>query len=340
LEVAVYRTHYCGELTEKEIGENVTLSGWVNSTRDHGGVIFVDLRDRTGIVQIVFNPQINPDNHQIAQTLKDEDVITVVGRVERRPEGTENPKLKTGMVEVTVESIKVLNRCKGLPFTLDTAGDVSEDLRLKYRYIDLRREEMQRNFIIRHKIYQSARKYLVDRGFVEIETPMLTKSTPEGARDYLVPSRLYPGKFYALPQSPQLFKQILMVAGFEQYFQIVKCFRDEDLRADRQPEFTQVDIEASFVTREDILQITEGLMKVIFKDALNIKVSTPFPRYSYQDVLERFGTDKPDTRWTIFLYNITELAKDTEFQVFKKTIEDGGIVKALWVEDVERFSRI
>ncbi|WP_456397574.1 aspartate--tRNA ligase [Desulfurobacterium sp.] len=323
------RTHYCGELRKENIGEVVYLTGWVDSTRDHGGVVFIDLRDRTGKVQIVFSPEIDEKLTERAKKIKDEYVLAVKGKVRKRPEGTENPKIPTGEIEVYVKELKILNRSLPLPFPVEDEIKVGEDTRLKYRFLDLRRKKMQENIIFRHRLYQTVRKVFDEEGFIEIETPFLTKSTPEGARDFLVPSRIYPGKFYALPQSPQLFKQILMISGFDKYFQIVKCFRDEDLRADRQPEFTQIDFEMSFVKEKDVMNFAEKLIKTVYKKLLDIEIETPLPVMSYDEAMERFGTDRPDTRFGLELKNITDIAKNCNFKVFRAVAENGGIVKAL-----------
>lgn len=332
------RTHYCGSISEEDIGKEVTLLGWVNSRRDHGGLIFVDLRDREGLVQVVFNPEINEEAHKKAHSLRGEFVVGVRGMVSKRPEGTENPNLPTGGVEVQAVSIKVFNEAKTLPFQLDEEG-TSEALRLQYRYLDLRRPSLQHNLILRHKITKAIRDYLSANGFIEIETPFLTKSTPEGARDYLVPSRLNPSHFYALPQSPQLFKQILMIAGFDRYFQIARCFRDEDLRADRQPEFTQVDLEMSFVEREDILRIIEDMLTYVFENVLNQRIKTPFPRISYDEAIERFGVDTPDCRFGLELKDITPIASKGDFNVFINAVKEGGIVKGINAKGCGGFSR-
>lgn len=329
----------CGEVKESDIGKKVNLAGWVFRRRDHGGLIFVDLRDRSGIVQVVFSPDVSKEAHEVAHALRAEFVISVSGEVRRRPQGTENPGLPTGMVELYVSTLTVLNESSPLPFPMEEAAEASEALRLKYRYLDLRRPELQSNLIIRHKTTKVIRDYLDESGFVEIETPMLTKSTPEGARDYLVPSRLNPSHFYALPQSPQLFKQILMVAGMEKYFQIVKCFRDEDLRADRQPEFTQVDLEMSFVEREDIIRLIEGMIKRLFKAVLDIEIEVPFKRLSYQESMERFGNDKPDLRFGLELKDMADLAKKGSFKVFLDAIESGGRVKAINGKGMAGLSR-
>ncbi len=319
----------CGEIRESDIGQQVTLCGWVFRWRDHGGLIFIDLRDRSGIVQIVFSPDVSGEIHERAHELRSEYVISVSGEIRKRPEGTENPNLPTGLVEIYVSRLEVLNESLTLPFMVEDAADASESLRLKHRYLDLRRPEMQRNLIIRHKTTKVIRDYLDELGFLEIETPMLTKSTPEGARDYLVPSRVNPGQFYALPQSPQLFKQILMVSGLEKYFQIVKCFRDEDLRADRQPEFTQVDVEMSFVDRDDVLNNIEAMLKRVFHDVLGIELDTPFERLSFHESMERFGTDKPDLRFGLELKEMADLAEKGSFKVFLDALKSGGRVKAI-----------
>ena len=323
------RTKYCGQVSEEDIGKELTLCGWVHRIRNHGGVIFIDLRDREGIVQVVVEERTSPKAYEIADSLSSEYVIAVRGSVRRRPAGTENPKLKTGYYELLAQEIEVLNTSEPLPFPVDEETPVSEELKLRYRYIDLRRESMRENILFRHKAYQIIREVFIKHGFVEIETPFLTKSTPEGARDFLVPSRLHPGKFYALPQSPQLFKQILMVAGFDRYFQIVKCLRDEDLRADRQPEFTQIDFEMSFVEEEDVISFSEELICKLFMELLGIELKRPFDRMSYKDALERYGTDKPDRRFGIELVDLSNIFKNTEFKVFKDALQSGGSVKAI-----------
>src|SRR3989339_261382 len=333
------RDKSCGELRESDIGSNLSLAGWVFRRRDHGGLIFIDLRDRSGLCQIVFNPDIAGDSHTNAHDLRAEYVIAVSGEIRRRPEGTENPNIPTGAVEMYVNKLEVLNESSPLPYNMEEAADAGEALRLKYRYLDLRRPEMQQNLTTRHKITKATRDYLDERGFLEIETPMLTKSTPEGARDYLVPSRLNPGHFYALPQSPQLFKQILMVSGFDRYFQIVRCFRDEDLRADRQPEFTQIDAEMSFVDREDVMGLMEGLIAELFKNAAGIELNLPFPRMSYADAVGRYGLDNPDTRFGLELKDITGIVQDSGFKVFADAAKKGGIVKALNAKGCADFSR-
>ena len=329
----------CGELRESDIGSNLSLAGWVFRRRDHGGLIFIDLRDRSGLCQIVFSPDIAGDSHTNAHDLRAEYVIAVSGEIRKRPEGTENPNLPTGIVEMYADKLEVLNEAAPLPYNMEEAADAGEALRLKHRYLDLRRPEMQQNLTMRHKITKVTRDYLDERGFLEIETPMLTKSTPEGARDYLVPSRLNPGHFYALPQSPQLFKQILMVSGLEKYFQIVKCFRDEDLRADRQPEFTQIDLEMSFADREDVISLMEEMMKKLFKNILSIDIETPFQRLSFHESMERFGNDKPDLRFGLELKDMADLALKGTFKVFLNAINDRGMVKAINGKGMAGLSR-
>jgi aspartyl-tRNA synthetase len=333
------RDKSCGELRESDIGSNLSLAGWVFRRRDHGALIFIDLRDRSGLCQIVFSPDIAGDSHTNAHDLRAEYVIAVSGEIRKRPEGTENPNLPTGIVEMYVNKLEVLNESSPLPYNMEEAADAGEALRLKHRYLDLRRPEMQQNLTTRHKITKATRDYLDERGFLEIETPILTKSTPEGARDYLVPSRLNPGHFYALPQSPQLFKQILMVSGLEKYFQIVKCFRDEDLRADRQPEFTQIDLEMSFADREDIISLMEEMMKKLFKDVLSIDIETPFQRLSFHESMERFGNDKPDMRFGLELKDMADLALKGTFKVFLDAINDRGMVKAINGKGMAGLSR-
>ena len=323
------RTHTCGELTGKDTGKDVILAGWVHRRRDHGGLIFIDLRDREGLTQVVFNPERSKELHQTAQTLRNEYVVGVEGHVRNRPKGTENPKIKTGEIEVEAAKLTVLNAAQTPPFEIEDDSQISEELRFTYRFLDLRRKPARDKLIIRHKVCQITRNFLDKEGFIEVETPILTKSTPEGARDYLVPSRVNPGQFFALPQSPQLFKQILMVAGMDKYFQIAKCFRDEDLRADRQPEFTQLDIEMSFIDVDDILDLTERLMKEIFKTAIGFDLKTPFPRMKHREAVDRFGIDKPDTRFGMELVDLTDILKGGQFQTFDKAISAGGIIKAL-----------
>ncbi|HEY5649564.1 MAG TPA: aspartate--tRNA ligase, partial [Nitrospiria bacterium] len=290
------RTHHCGALRKRDVGETVVLMGWVHSDRDHGGLIFIDLRDREGITQVVFNPESDKAVYKQAKTLRGEDVIAVYGKVNRRPAQTENPQLKTGDIELQVERLEILNRSKTPPFQIEDQSQVSENLRLKYRYLDLRNPGMRENLIKRHRLVQSARRYLEANNFIEIETPFLTRSTPEGARDYLVPSRINPGRFFALPQSPQLFKQILMVSGMERYYQIARCFRDEDLRADRQPEFTQIDLELSFTDRDEVISLMEGMIREIFRSVNGIDLGETFPRMTFKEAMDRFGTDRPDLR--------------------------------------------
>jgi len=311
------RTGYCGDFRISDVGKEVVLNGWVHRRRDHGGLIFIDLRDRTGIIQLVFDPKYSKDSFEIAQELKNEWVIGVRGQIVKRPSGSENPKIPTGEVEVLVDRIKIFSKANVLPFNVNEEEKIDEYIRLKYRFLDLRRPRLQKNLELRHLVTQSVRKYLSDNGFWEVETPILTRSTPEGARDYLVPSRIHRGKFYALPQSPQLFKQMLMVAGIDRYFQVARCFRDEDLRADRQPEFTQIDIEASFIDEEDIFNIVEGLMYSIFKDVLGIELSLPFPRMTYQEAYYKYGTDKPDLRYDSVLYDVSNVANLIPFPPFQ-----------------------
>jgi aspartyl-tRNA synthetase len=323
------RTHNCGQLRAENIGQRVILSGWVKSYRDHGNLVFIDLRDREGVTQLVFNPESLGESHKIARQIRSEWVIAASGLVENRSAGMENPKLPTGQIEVMVDTIEILNQSKTPPFEIDTADKVGEEIRLKYRYIDLRRDTMKEKLRIRHKVTKIVRDFFDEQGFWEIETPMLGKSTPEGARDYLVPARLYRGCFYALPQSPQLFKQILMVSGIDKYFQIVRCFRDEDPRADRQAEFTQIDIEMSFVDSDDVISANEKLVARIWKDILGVEVKLPMKRMTYADAMEYYGNDKPDMRFDMKLQNISDIAKASEFKVFTSTVENGGIVKGL-----------
>jgi aspartyl-tRNA synthetase len=326
-------------LTKKEVGVTVTLMGWVHTRRDHGGLIFVDLRDRGGITQVVFNPETSADAHKLAHEIRSEFVLAVTGKVSPRPGNTVNPKLPTGEIEVIVNDLAILNQAKTPPFMIEDETDVAENLRLKYRYLDLRRPSVQKILITRHKITQTVRRFLDSQGFADIETPFLTKSTPEGARDYLVPSRVNPGMFFALPQSPQLFKQILMVAGFERYYQIVKCFRDEDLRADRQPEFTQIDLEMSFVDEEDIISLMEELLAAIVKQVKDVELQRPFPRLSYQEAMDRFGSDKPDTRFGLELKDVSDIAKTSDFKVFLQAVELGGLVKGFAAPGLAGLSR-
>jgi aspartyl-tRNA synthetase len=324
----MFRTHDCNSLRKTEIGKQVTLAGWVNVTRDHGGVIFIDLRDREGLTQMVFRPEENAELAKEAHTLGSEDVIQVSGSVAARLPGTENPNLATGDIEVIPNRLRILNRADVLPFPIDSEPQ-NEDLRMAYRYFDLRRPRLTRNLRVRHRAAKATRDYLDSQGFVEVETPVLSKSTPEGARDFLVPSRIMPAKFYALPQAPQQYKQLLMVAGVEKYFQIAKCFRDEDLRADRQPEFTQIDIEASFVTPDDIFAVTEGMLAAIFKAARNIEVKTPFDRITYREAVGRYGSDKPDRRFGMELVDLGEIFRESSFKVFRSALDAGGVVKAV-----------
>ncbi len=334
------KTHSCGELRADHIGQVVTLAGWVNRTRDMGGVIFIDLRDRDGKTQVVINAGENPGAFATAAQVSREYVLQVTGKVARRPEGMNNPDLPTGDIEIYVDQFKVLNPSKVPPFMIDRDDVTDETLRLKYRYLDLRREKMQRNLIIRHRAIKFIRDFLDERGFIEVETPILFKSTPEGARDYLVPSRVHPGKFYALPQSPQQLKQLLMVAGYERYFQIARCFRDEDLRADRQPEFTQLDLEMSFAERDDILDLIEALMIGLVKHTSLVPLAyEPFPRLSYQEALERFGTDRPDIRFGLELVDISDIAGKSAFKVFAENVAAGNPVKAICVPGAGRYSR-
>ena len=322
------RDKQCGLVKNEDIGKTLNLSGWVFRRRDHGGLIFADLRDVTGIVQVVFSPEISAEAHEKAGDIKQEYVIRVTGKVEKRPEGTENPGIPTGEIEVLVSTFDILNTCKVLPFQLDEE-EPNESLRLKYRYLDMRRPEIQKIFIGRSRAYKITRDYFEANGFYEFETPFFTKNTPEGARDFIVPSRLNPGMFYALPQSPQLFKQILMIAGFDKYFQIARCFRDEDLRSDRQPEFTQIDVEMSFVDIDDIIAMSEGLIKDLYEALKDEPLQIPFMRMSYDDAMEKYGTDKPDLRFELPMIELTDIFKETEFGVFKKTIETGGVIKSL-----------
>ncbi|MBY0096262.1 aspartate--tRNA ligase [Mesobacillus maritimus] len=334
------RSYFCGEVTEQAIGKSVTLKGWVQKRRDLGGLIFIDLRDRTGIVQIVFNPDVSKEALAIAEKVRSEYVLSITGKVVERAEGTVNDNLKTGKVEVTAEDITIINEAKTPPFTITDKTDVSEDLRLKYRYLDMRRPVMFETLKMRHQTTKAIRDYLDSEGFLDVETPILTKSTPEGARDYLVPSRVHPGEFYALPQSPQIFKQLLMVGGVERYYQIARCFRDEDLRADRQPEFTQIDIETSFMSQEDILSLAEKMMQKVMKEVKGLEVEAPFKRMSYDDAMSRFGSDKPDTRFGLELVDLSEAVKDAGFKVFTAAVENGGQVKAINVKGAaSQYSR-
>ena len=334
------RTHMCGELTTENVEQNVVLMGWVQRSRNLGGLIFVSLRDRTGIIQVVFDEnRCSEDIFKKAETLRTEFVIAVVGQVALRSEEAINDKMPTGRIEVIAEDLRILSTAETTPFYIEDGINVSEALRYKYRYLDLRRPEMQKNLILRHKLASLVRDFLNREGFLEIETPMLTKSTPEGARDYLVPSRVHPGKFYALPQSPQLFKQLLMISGYDRYYQIVRCFRDEDLRADRQPEFTQIDIEMSFVDIDDILSINEKMIAYIFREALGVEIKLPLPRMTYKEAMERYGSDKPDTRFGMELVNISDLVADSEFKVFAGAVKNGGSVRGINAKGCGNFSR-
>jgi aspartyl-tRNA synthetase len=333
------RSGYCGDLNKKDVNREVTLLGWVQRRRDLGGLIFIELRDRQGIVQVVFNPEFSSGAHEKAQSLRSEYVIAVIGTIAERPKGTANPKVKTGEIEVLAKELRILNVAKTPPFPIEDEVEGAEETRLKYRYLDLRRPGLQRNLILRHQVAREVRNYFDRLGFLEVETPMLFKSTPEGARDFLVPSRLSPGSFYALPQSPQLLKQILMVSGFDRYFQIVRCFRDEDLRADRQPEFTQIDVEMSFVTVQDIQTTMEGLMAHVFKEVLGIALELPFPSLTYDEAMNRYGTDKPDIRFGMELRDVTEALRGSSFQVFRETLEGNGIIKAINVKGGSSLSR-
>ena len=328
----MHRSCGCGLVTENDCGKELTLAGWVNTRRDHGGLIFIDLRDRSGIVQLVMSPQYGEEAFHKAEACRSEFVLAVKGKVRERSEETVNPKMKTGKVEVVVSELRILNKAKTPPFYVEDGIDVDENVRLKYRYIDLRRPEMQNHLIMRHKIVHEMRTFLDEHNFLEIETPMLTKSTPEGARDYLVPSRVNPGKFYALPQSPQLFKQLLMVSGLERYFQVARCFRDEDLRADRQPEFTQLDMELSFEDQDFILDLMEHMMQRVFKKVLNVDIQIPFKRIKWDDAMALYGSDKPDLRFDMHFYDVSDLLRDTGFKVFRSVLDNGGCVKAITVK--------
>ncbi|MDD4933020.1 MAG: aspartate--tRNA ligase [Methylacidiphilaceae bacterium] len=323
-----WRTHHCAQLRTADAGRNVRLCGWVDRRRDHGGLVFIDLRDREGVCQIVFHPEEHPEAAEIGKALHAEDLVQVEGQVARRPEGTENSGLATGEIEVVAHAVRLLGACPSLPFPLDGVVE-NEELRLSFRFLDLRRRKMLENLQLRHRISRAVREYLDAQGFLEVETPILSKSTPEGARDFLVPSRLIPGSFYALPQAPQQYKQLLMVAGVERYYQIARCFRDEDLRADRQPEFTQVDLEASFVEPEDIQFWVEGMLRKIFHDVLDADLALPFPRMSYREAMDRYGSDKPDLRFGIDLYDVGEIFRESDLQVFRTVLEKGGVVKAV-----------
>lgn len=333
------RTHTCGELREKNVGERVILNGWVDRRRDLGGLIFIWLRDRYGITQVVFESETNKDAYELAKKLRSEYVISVEGIVRKRPEDAINQELETGFVDVLVDKLIILNEAETPPFAIKDETDAFEDLRLKYRYLDLRRPALQKVLLLRHRMYQLVRKYFDENNFVEVETPVLMKSTPEGARDYLVPSRVHKGKFYALPQSPQQYKQLLMVSGFDRYFQIVKCFRDEDLRADRQPEFTQIDVEMSFITQKQIFSMVEGLMKLLFKEIWNIDLALPISRLSYEEAMMKYGSDKPDLRFGMELHSLEDIFNQSEFKVFKEVIESKGVVSGLVATGCSSFSR-
>ncbi len=333
------RTHYCGKLTSADIGSEVCLMGWVQRRRDHGGLIFIDLRDREGIAQLALDPDRDSTAHAKADKVRNEYVVAVKGVVSPRPEGTVNPNMATGEVEIEVSELKVLNTSKTPPFMLDEHVDVAENIRLKHRYLDLRRPILQRNMILRHRVTRTVRNYLDEQGFLEIETPVLTKSTPEGARDYLVPSRVNSGNFFALPQSPQLFKQLLMISGYDRYCQIVKCFRDEDLRADRQPEFTQIDCEMSFVDSDDVMSVMENMIARVFKESIGVEVDTPMARMTYAEAMDRFGVDNPDLRFDLELVNLSDIAAGCGFKVFKDAVANGGLVKGINAKECARFSR-
>jgi aspartyl-tRNA synthetase len=332
-----YKSNNCGELNLNNINEIVTLSGWVACVRDLGGIIFVELRDRTGFFQLVSDPQVNPEAHKTFEKLKTEFVVTIKGKITRRPEETYNEKYATGQVEMYPQSIEILSEAKTLPFMLDD-DNVSEDIRLKYRYLDIRREKTLNNLILRHKIVSATRNYLNKKDFLEVETPVLINTTPEGARDYLVPSRVHEGKFYALPQSPQIFKQLLMVGGVEKYYQIAKCFRDEDLRSDRQPEFTQIDLEMSFVEQQDVINLIEGLLVDTFKEA-RVEIKPPFIQMTYKEAVERYGSDRPDTRFDLELFDVTDIMQASSFEAFKEVIADGGTVRAIKIPNIANYSR-
>jgi len=333
------RTHHCCELGADDIGKEVVLMGWVQRRRDHGGVIFIDLRDRNGITQVVFNPEVHEAVHAKAHALRSEYVIGVKGKVDNRPEGMINPNLVTGEIEVLVTELKILNHALTPPFQIEDSADVSETIRLQNRHLDLRRPSLQQSLILRHKAGAAVRQYLNENGFIDVETPFLTRSTPEGARDYLVPSRVNPGQFYALPQSPQIFKQLLMISGFDRYYQIVRCFRDEDLRADRQPEFTQIDIEMSFVGEDDIMDLGEGMIISLFKDVLGKTLEAPFPRLTYDEAVGRYGLDKPDTRFGLELKDLSDIVENSGFKVFSSVVKKSGMVKALNAKGCIDFSR-
>ncbi|HEY6951340.1 MAG TPA: aspartate--tRNA ligase, partial [Bacteroidota bacterium] len=333
------RTHTCGQLRASDVGKQVTLTGWVDKRRNLGGLIFIDLRDRYGITQIAFEPEKSGASYEVAKTLRSEFVISTSGKVAMRPEGGANQSMPTGEIDVEANELVILNKAETPPFPIEDSIDVSEELRLKYRYLDLRRPVVQQNLLLRHRVYQIARSYFDRNGFVEVETPILMKSTPEGARDYLVPSRIHHGKFYALPQSPQTYKQILMVSGFDRYFQIVKCFRDEDLRADRQPEFTQIDVEMSFVDENEVLAMTEGAINELFGSAIGVEVPTPLARLTYKEAMEQYGTDKPDTRFDMRIRICSDLVAKSGFRVFSEAVAKGGVVAGICVPGASSYSR-
>ena len=333
------RTHTCGELRKEHVGQTVTLTGWVDTSRDHGGVIFIDVRDRYGKTQIVFSPDLHNETYELAKTLRSEFVVSATGSVILRPADMLNPAIPTGEIEVNGLELIILNKAETPPFQIEDSVDVSEDVRLRYRFLDLRRSQMQQNLLLRHKVCQAARSYYDRNGFIEIETPVLMKSTPEGARDFLVPSRLHRGRFYALPQSPQTYKQILMVSGFDRYFQIVKCFRDEDLRADRQPEFTQIDVEMSFVGEDDIIKMTEGLIAELFEKTIGVRPQLPFPRLTYKEAMEIYGSDKPDARFGAAIKQMTDIVAQSKFKVFSDTVKRGGIVAGIKFEGMGGYTR-
>jgi len=333
------RTHHCNALTVEDVGKDVVLMGWVQRRRDHGGVIFVDLRDREGLTQVVFNPEVNREVHEKAHVIRNEFVLVARGTVMPRPEGMVNPNMATGQIDVLVSELRILNHSKTPPFAIEEDAQVSDNLRLKYRYLDMRRSGLQKNLILRHRIAATVRTFLNEQGFLDIETPFLTKSTPEGARDYLVPSRLNPGQFYALPQSPQIFKQLLMMGGMDRYYQIVRCFRDEDLRADRQPEFTQIDMEMSFVSEEDVMAVAEKMMASLFREILGLELTLPLPRLTYQEATGRFGLDKPDLRFGLELMEVTDIVANAEFKAFANVVKAGGIVKAINAKGCVDLSR-
>src|ERR1035437_1027954 len=336
----IKRTHYCGEVTESLLGSEVAINGWLDTRRDHGGVIFLDIRDKYGKVQVVFDPEINKELHETAHKLRSEFVLGIKGKVRNRPEGTKNTRLKTGMIEIVASQVEVFNQALPLPFPIDESAEVNEDLRMKYRYLDLRRPKILNNMIIRHTLTKLIRKYLDENNFVDVETPVLFKSTPEGARDYLVPSRVNPGMFFALPQSPQMLKQLLMVAGLDRYYQVVKCFRDEDLRADRQPEFTQIDIEMSFIDEDDIMGHSENFIRNVFEHVQQVKLPNPFPRITWERAMEEYGNDKPDTRFAMKLKTVSEVFDGSDFKIFSEAVKTGGVVKAMnFKSSADKLSR-